>query len=158
MNRSWVRFPQAAPIERHSGYKGFRPCREVSGVAFSLFGGGFRGCWVRARLGCHESPGRCAADTHRACEVNQKWKPPGDTDFRPIRQRLLVGIHSLMAWWSWWDQVTSCQAMAWPHSQRGSQRMAGGHARRRRVDHRGSQRVSNRRGGRSSYVPGARME
>lgn len=38
-----VRFPSSAPIERHSGYKGFRPGREVSGVAFSLVWGGFRG-------------------------------------------------------------------------------------------------------------------
>lgn len=31
------------PLERHSGYKDFRVSREVSGVAFSLFWGGFRG-------------------------------------------------------------------------------------------------------------------
>lgn len=43
-----VRFPSLAPIERHFGYKDFRPGREVSGVAFSLFRGGFRG----VRVGC----------------------------------------------------------------------------------------------------------
>ena len=35
-----VRLPSPAPFERHSGYKDFRPRREVSGVAFSLFWGG----------------------------------------------------------------------------------------------------------------------
>ena len=46
MNRSRVRFPQAAPIERHSGYKDFRVCREMFGVAFSLFWGGLLGVGV----------------------------------------------------------------------------------------------------------------
>ena len=41
-----VRFPSSAPIERHSGYKDFRPGRGVSGVAFLLFWCGFRGVRV----------------------------------------------------------------------------------------------------------------
>ncbi len=40
MNRSWVQFPQAAPIERHTGYKGFPalPGSVRSGV-FAVLGG-----------------------------------------------------------------------------------------------------------------------
>ena len=57
MNRSRVRFPQAAPIERHSGYKDFRVCREVFGVAFSLFWGGFEVARSGV-LGCRAAPSR----------------------------------------------------------------------------------------------------
>lgn len=53
-----VRFPSLAPIEGHSGYKESWPGREVSGVAFSLFWGGFRGVevgrvelWISSQLG-----------------------------------------------------------------------------------------------------------
>ena len=47
-----VRFPSPAPMERHSGYKESWLGREVSGVAFSLFWGGFRGvgAWAHGAL------------------------------------------------------------------------------------------------------------
>ena len=62
MNRSRVRFPQAAPIERHSGYKDFRVCREVFGVAFSLFWSGLLGVGVgRTGLSSGSQPGRVRA-------------------------------------------------------------------------------------------------
>ena len=48
MNRSRVRFPQAAPFERHSGYKDFRVCREVFGGGVFAVLGRFVGCWGRA--------------------------------------------------------------------------------------------------------------